>query len=230
MLSKSSNGQSVIEVIIAVAIFIIIEGSAVVTVLGSFLTSRQGEEETNATFLAIEGLDAVTSIRNQSWDNLTDGDHGLNSTLGVWSFSGTSDPPVGKYTRKITVGSVERDASGDIVSGGGTVDVDTKKVSSQVSWNFVPSKLTLVELTSYYTNWQEVKITPSPALTPTSTPTPTPTPTFNSCNAVCLGSGYSVGTCRKNPSQCNSNGEVYQSGGDQFCTGGPNADTCCCRP
>lgn len=132
------RGQSLVEVIIAVAIFVIIAGSSVVTILGSFLTSRLGEEETQATLLVIEGLEAAQSIRNQDWNDLTDGDHGLLSS-GSWSFSGTSDTD-GKFSRVVNVSSVERDLNGDIVESGGTVDEDTKKVVSSVTWNFTTTR------------------------------------------------------------------------------------------
>jgi type II secretory pathway pseudopilin PulG len=56
------------------------------------------------------------------------------------------------------------------------------------------------------------------------------TPTPSTCPLYCTGLGYSGGTCRANPTQCVSNLEIYQSGGDTFCTGGASADTCCCAP
>jgi len=71
-------------------------------------------------------------------------------------------------------------------------------------------------------------ISPTPTPTPTITPTPTPTPT--SCPAICTTQGLTGGTCRKNPATCNANGESNQPTGDVFCTGGKDADTCCCAP
>ena len=52
---------------------------------------------------------------------------------------------------------------------------------------------------------------------------------INSCSQYCqsLG-GYTTGSCRQNLVQCLLAGQSYQSGGDQYCTGGPSADTCCC--
>ncbi len=69
---------------------------------------------------------------------------------------------------------------------------------------------------------------PSPTPSPSASPTPSPSPT--SCAEVCTQNNYSAGTCRKNTGACNSNGETRESAGDTFCTGGPNADTCCCAP
>ena len=132
----SSKGQSIIEVIVAVSLMIIIAGSSVIAVLGSFNTSRLAEEESQASFLANQGIEATQSIRNQSWDNLTDGAHGLQNSGGTWSFSGSSDTDAsGKFTRTTTISEVQRNDSGEIVVSGGTPDPETKQVLSSVVWN-----------------------------------------------------------------------------------------------
>lgn len=238
-----NSGQSVIEVIVAVAIFVIIAGSSVVTILGSLSASRLGEEETQATQLAVEGIEAAQSIRNQGWDDpllATDcttavSSCGLVSSGGTWAFSGTEDVN-GKFTRKIWVDPVERDAiDDDIVSSGGTTDDDTRLVTSSVTWDFTSGRTNTVEVTEYVTNWQEgvgaggPTATTTPTPTVTATPTPTDTP-VNTCNDYCTGlGGYSAGTCRKKTSDCSANGEDYQSGGDQYCPGGAQK-YCCCLP
>jgi len=234
-LHSGNLGQSIVEVIVAVSIFVIIAGGSVITILGSFLASRLAEEETAASFYAVEGLEAAKSIRNRTWSNIgtADGNHGLDKTSGTWTFSGTSDS-VGKYTRVVNIVSLERDGSGNIAASGGTPDENSKKVTSTVTWSFVPAKLSSVEMVTYLTNWQEVSYmgsgAPTPTLTPTPsvTPTPTSTPPITTCNAYCISISYTQGTCRRNVSQCTSNGEVNQPGGNQYCTSGPNT-TCCCK-
>lgn len=54
--------------------------------------------------------------------------------------------------------------------------------------------------------------------------------TVVNCADYCrfLGS-YIGGNCRQNPAQCDVNGEVYESGGDPYCTV-PLTDNCCCIP
>lgn len=49
------------------------------------------------------------------------------------------------------------------------------------------------------------------------------------CQTYCQSLSYSNGTCRRSARVCQNNGEVYQSGGDQYCTVGVD-DTCCCAP
>lgn len=62
------------------------------------------------------------------------------------------------------------------------------------------------------------------------TPTVTPTPGVSTCSDYCQGEGYSSGICRQDAAVCTANGETHESGGDQYCTGGPSEDTCCCAP
>lgn len=201
-------GQSVIEVVVAVSMFVIIAGSAVVTMLGSFLTSRLAEEETQAASMATEGIEAAQSIRNKDWRNLVDGNHGLSSTGDTWIFSGTSDED-GKFTRTVSISSVERDENDDIVISGVVVDPDTKKITSQVSWDFTSARTNTVEMVSYLSNWQETR-------------------RVASCLEYCKIRGFSAGTCRRNVQACSQNGEINKSDGDLYCTGGSQEDTCCC--
>lgn len=154
---KKIYGFFLIEFIVAVSLFAIIGGGAVAVILGSLSSSRLASEQTTASNLAAEGIEAVKSIKNQSWSAVTNGPHGISNAGNVWSFSGTSDvtPP---FTRVITVSDVNR-LGGAIVTSGGTLDPETKKVVSTVSWNFTPTRTNSVVLTSYLTNWQMTKAT-----------------------------------------------------------------------
>lgn len=210
------KGQSLLEIIVAVSVVILIAASTVSVVLGSFSSTRLAQEETDASLIAFEGMEAVQSIRNRGWINIVDGQYGLDASTGQWEFSGTSDvDPAGKYTRVITISDVKRDLSGDIVSGNGIVDTETKQITTDVTWDFTPTRQNKVEYVTYLTNWQE-------AVDPTQTSI-----SVTSCQEYCQGSGYSDGICRKNANQCVTGSEVHQSGGDQFCTNSP-ATTCCC--
>lgn len=213
---RAAAGFSVLEVLIAIALFVIIAASAIVAVLGSFGTTRLAEEETQAALLAAEGLEAVQSIRNQGFANLTNGPHGLSNTGGTWVFSGISDAS-GKFTRVVTVADVQRDGAGNIVASGGSVDADTKKVTAAVTWNVRPTQMNTVDASTYLADWQTGK--------PPGAASPPPTET---CSSHCVSLGFAGGVCRASPTKCAKN-EVYTSSGDAFCTGGPQADTCCCK-
>lgn len=217
---RITAGQSVIEVIVAVSLMVIIAASSVIAVLGSFKTSLLAEQETKASFLANQGIEATQSIRNQSWDNLTNGNHGLTNSGDTWAFSGTSDTDAsGVFTRIITIADVQRNDDGNIVISGGTVDEDTKQVLSSITWNFTPTRSLTVDLTSLLTNWQLGR-----------SPAGAGAPVFTTCTQYCQSLDYTTGTCRQNASQCPGNGEDYRPVGNQYCTGGASADTCCCEP
>ncbi|OGH16612.1 MAG: hypothetical protein A3C97_02575 [Candidatus Levybacteria bacterium RIFCSPHIGHO2_02_FULL_37_11] len=161
------NGFSVIEVILAAALFMIIATGSITVILQGLDSNRLGEEQTVANQYATEGMEAVRSIKNQNFANLVNSaGTGVAQSGGVWIFSGTNNTntfnPVGKYTRAIKVESVYRDAvppAGNIVTSG-TLDPDTKKITSTVSWNFTPSRANSVQLISYLSDWRK-PITPS---------------------------------------------------------------------
>lgn len=90
-----------------------------------------------------------------------------------------------------------------------TVDADRKQIDSQVTWQQNPQRTGEVVLTTYLSNWQSL-VAP-----------------VTNCPEYCQSLAYTDGTCRKNPVQCNNNGETNETGGDQYCTVNPN-DTCCC--
>ena len=119
-LTKSA-GFGIIEIIVAMSIMIIIAATGTSTVLHSFSSNRLGGEETQATLFAQEGVEAVRSIKNQDWTNLSTGTYGLDDSGGTWALSGSSETE-GKFTRQIVISQVQRDSNGDIVDSGGTVD------------------------------------------------------------------------------------------------------------
>ena len=149
----TNQGFSVLEVILATALFVIFSGGIVAVVLQGLDSNRLGEEQTVASQYATEGIEAVRSIKNQSFAFLANSASlGVTSSGGLWNFSGTNNT-FGKYTRVLAVSDVQRDGSGNIVASGGTLDTSTKKVTSTVSWNFTPTRNNSVALATYLTNW-----------------------------------------------------------------------------
>jgi len=65
---NSQKGQSLLEVIIALAIFALISSALVSLSLGGFVGLEQGGEHMQAQALAQEGIEAVRSIRDRAWN------------------------------------------------------------------------------------------------------------------------------------------------------------------
>lgn len=149
---KLSAGFGIIEVIVAMGIFVIIAVTGVSTVTHSFSINRLSEETSTAHLFAQEGIEAARSIRNQDWTDMVAGTHGVSNAGNAWSFSGSNNIS-GKYTRQITVAQGQRDGSGNIVDSGGSADSDLVKVTSEVSWDFSPTRANNVTLETYFTNF-----------------------------------------------------------------------------
>lgn len=153
------NGFSVLEVIIAVAVFMIFSTGAILTVAQSYNANRLGEENTVATQFAAEGIEAVKSIKDRSFSGLTNFNSvGLqrNTPGNYWEFKTEgSNNILEKYTRTIKVENVNRDGSGNIVASGGTPDADTKKVTSTVTWNFNTARPETTSLITYLSDWRK---------------------------------------------------------------------------
>src|SRR5258706_13545693 len=139
------QGLSIIEVMLAVRIFSLLARGGAATAVATLTVNRRGEEETQATLLAQEGIEAARSIKNKSWASLATGAHGLTISGNQWAFNGTTET-LGRFTRTVNVTAVSRDVSGNIVASGGAVDPDTMKVTSLATWEFYTGKKESVSL------------------------------------------------------------------------------------
>lgn len=134
------KGQSLIEILFAIAIFTI----GVVTIGYLIIDARSSlhyaTDLTRARLLAAEGIEAVNSMRAGGYDLLTAGDYGLELDGGVWTLSSSSDE-IGKYTRTISIQNI---------------DVGVKEVTSQVAWTVSGVKERDVSYTTRFSNWMQV--------------------------------------------------------------------------
>ncbi|HJV32869.1 MAG TPA: prepilin-type N-terminal cleavage/methylation domain-containing protein, partial [Patescibacteria group bacterium] len=97
---KNKSGQSVMEVLVAVAVFAVLAGGVILLVLDPLTSSASASDRTRATFLATQGLEAARALKENLWTDLTVGTHGLAKDLGGnWIFSGVSDVVDGVFTR-----------------------------------------------------------------------------------------------------------------------------------
>ncbi len=136
-LAKKNTGSTLLEAIIAIAILVIVFTGIIMVSLGGLTGSLRGEERLQATALAQETLEAVRSIRDFDWKNLTAGVHGLSDESGYWAFSGASDT-AGNYTRSITVTDV---------------DATTKDVTVHMQWLALAGVTNAIDITNRFTNW-----------------------------------------------------------------------------
>ncbi len=152
LLSSPKNlGFSLVELLVALGAFAILASGVIYVVTNSYTNFYgRGDKQVLAEF-AQEAVEAVRSIRENSWQYLEDNtgtNLGLTQVDGVWSFAGTSNTR-GDFSRVITISDAQRDSGGNLVLSGGTADPLTKKITVTISAAGVEDYV----LTSYLTSW-----------------------------------------------------------------------------
>jgi len=149
------DGQSVLEVIIAMAIFGLIASAMASMAVGGFVSLEQGGEHTEAEALAQEAIDGVRGIRDRAWNESVYATSSISVSGGQWIFDGEGTIEViGQFTRTITYEDVCRDGGGAVVAcPGAYTDAETRLVYVSVSWETRPGVTNEVERYTFVTNW-----------------------------------------------------------------------------
>lgn len=138
-----NRGFSIVEVILAVALFAVFAVGGTVALVSGLDANRLALEQVTATQYAQEGIEAMRSIKNQAFSSLADTSStttGIARIGNVWAYSGLNNTfDSGRYERTITVSQA---------------DPNVKKVTAKVSWDFTAARPLDVTLTSYLTNWK----------------------------------------------------------------------------
>lgn len=139
---KNNKGFSLIELVLAIAVFSLSSVAMVTMLVDSSISTRLSAERTEALFYAKEGVGAVRSIRDNSWGNLVDGSHGLDSSSGAWVLvADTPDLINNKYTRTVTIS---------------TISTSTKNIAINVAWELTTARIASTTLNTILTNWGAV--------------------------------------------------------------------------
>src|SRR3989338_1557120 len=134
--NMNKQGFSLVEIIMAIALLSIIVLGFVRWLIVAQENIIFSGQHNRALFLAEEGLEATRNIRDDDFSFLVNGTHGLAVSASQWIFSGSSDT-TDLFTREITIFPV---------------DTDRKEVTSQITWNQTPYRVTSLELVTYFTN------------------------------------------------------------------------------
>ena len=152
------RGFGILEIVIAVSII----SATIFSLSFVFLIASRLEtmslDKIRANFIAEEGLEAMRFLRDQSWAaNLGTLSAGTTyylafaTTTSIWSVE-TNGSEIDKlFLRKVAAENVSRNGSDDIVSFGGTVDPDTKKINVSVEW-LERGSTTTISASAYLSN------------------------------------------------------------------------------
>lgn len=153
---KNQKGISVIEIIVCLAIIMIAFWSFSGIAQYSLKIQEQSNAKIEAINLASEAIEAIRSVRNESWNNISslllETKYYPIISENKWILTLT-DPGIisGTYDRSIIIEQVYRDIN-DNISESGTEDNQTKKITALVEWND-RGKTKQIDLITYLTNW-----------------------------------------------------------------------------
>ncbi|MFA6548006.1 MAG: hypothetical protein WCT11_03650 [Candidatus Magasanikbacteria bacterium] len=135
--NKKPNGFSLIEIILSSGLL----GMFALAFLGVLGFSQESTlragQRSRAIFLAEEGVEAVRSIRDENFANLTVGEHGLIAN-NKWNFTNQPDI-INEFTRTLTIADINS---------------QTKQVVSQVSWKQSGGNQVSVSFSTLFTDWR----------------------------------------------------------------------------
>ena len=169
-LSGNSKGISIIELLVGTGILTLSTSALLGFLAFTITTSSFLKQQTEATALAQEALEAVRTFRDGTGWNDDDPQNeydglGQVQTDVAYRVALSGDVPprwqliagsetIGMFSRSVTFESVQRDVDDNIVESGGVQDPNTKKVSVTVSWT-AKTKQHDIALVSYFTNWKQ---------------------------------------------------------------------------
>ncbi|MFA6132227.1 MAG: type II secretion system protein [Patescibacteria group bacterium] len=153
MINFSKNhGFVMLEALLATGLVIIFLGG-----LGTLFTlningSARVHQFEQAQAVAESGLQA---LRTLAFDDLTvkDPAHLVFSSPN-WTIVDGSET-IGDFTRTVSISEVQRDGDCNVVASGGTVDPDSKMVSSEVTWSDLAGREHTTTLSGLMTRWND---------------------------------------------------------------------------
>jgi Tfp pilus assembly protein PilV len=140
MKKKFKKGIGLIEVLVAVFIFTIILSSLIL--VSNMYLSGAGDNLrlTQAAYLAEEGIEAVKTIRDKSWVDISnlniDQTYYLNfnTTSSIWQAT-TTKIDIDNFSRSFVLEGVVRGGDGNILDSGiPNLNDKTRKLTIFVSW------------------------------------------------------------------------------------------------
>jgi Tfp pilus assembly protein PilV len=148
--SSATAGFFLIEVIVAASVIATVLILLIGAIQSTVEVSQRALERTQAAYLLEEGAEAVKTIRDNAWSNISGLANGTTYYLSwggsSWSLTTTAGT-VDTFTRSIVCSAVTRDGNDDIAASG-TTDTGTKKCTITVAWS-APSGTQTQGLTFY---------------------------------------------------------------------------------
>jgi hypothetical protein len=144
MFLRSEKGQSLVELVIGIAVGLLFITGAIGIITLSLRVDTQNKSTYGGAELAQELLEQVATTANNNWHAIFDGTHGTSTLYHIATTSesfieradGSETITVSDvtYSRYFTVEDVYRDENDAVVDTAGTLDPSTLKITATVNW------------------------------------------------------------------------------------------------
>lgn len=156
---NTKQGQSLVELLVAIAIFALILPALLV----GFVTSRDNKPQQLRKLEAVQVLkqtqEGLRSVRERGWNNLVNGTYHVAPSGNQWALVPGSSTIDG-LTQQVVIANTYRTSQGAIAETG-TFDPSTKKITVTISWTTPrPSQVSsILYLTRYLDNTSNIDTT-----------------------------------------------------------------------
>lgn len=142
--ATAKKGFSLVEVLFSIMLLGLTVSTVLVSLASQTSHVTSSNDELFAKSFAEEGIEAVRSIRDGGWSDLSPGTHGLSFSDGEWSFSGASDTQDG-FTRTVTVTDLAD---------------HERKIATNIAWKGSGGRDRNYSVSSILTDWRNIETLP----------------------------------------------------------------------
>ena len=125
---NNMRGQSIIEVLVAIAVGVVVMGAITVAVTTSLIGAEFGRNQSEATNISQEGIDTMRNIRDSDYtkfSSYSDGDYCLaKNATSLTNESTCTSPNVDIFVRKV---NIKTNVAGSCTA--------SKEITVTTSWN-----------------------------------------------------------------------------------------------
>lgn len=155
---RSKKAFSLVEIVIALAIFMLVFSSVSFFAIDSLRASQNSRSRIAANLFIQETLNAIIINKNDLWitiiNNTEDGPKHVvyNEETGKYDIA---DGPITQndVTISFTIEQVGRDSFGIILDSGGNTDLGTREIVALASWEDIVGQTQQIESSLYINDW-----------------------------------------------------------------------------
>lgn len=158
---KFKKGFSLVELLLTIALFSMVSISIASFTIDVARFSENRWSRIQSSLKSLESAQTAIILKNNPWrfiiDNTENGDKHIELINNVFEIADGLEIS-GNITTGFSIDNAYRDLSGNLVETGGTIDLNSRKISFKNEWTDSFGNLNLLNDFTYITNWNTKKI------------------------------------------------------------------------